>query len=570
MEITKKSPKAYGYLRVSSSDQEKKGNWIPGQKTSIKIEADRQWIEIVQFYEDGGISWKYQSRDWLDRMLNNLKKANKKWIKIQYIIVDDIDRLARDIDVRRFIKVSIKETGASIYSLKQHLEDTPENQMMETIVMWVKQYERENWSRRVRDRQRARMLDGFWVFNVPLWYMYTEAENKRGKIVVPDPNNFSIIKEWLNLLAKGVLHNKTSLHKFLQNSGIKSKYGNKIYKSFIDNLLKRENLIFYAWFIDFPKWDLRMIKAKHEPAISETDFYKLVEKLKIKWFYKEYSENFINERLPLRQILICSHCWAKMTGGPSKGNGGIYFYYMCNNSACSHRKKSFNSDKVHQSIESFLETLTLDNKYMKGFEIVMNHFWDKKQDIKKSLYQQKIERIEEIWKKISGLVQKCMNAFSPTLITSYEKEIINLEEEKKILEIEIESGSEEKQEYDFIHHFDRLKSIIQAPIGIWNMGQIELKRLMINTLFEGTLNYSKELGIQTTKIPLIYDIFNNDECDLYNIKSFIKQKSTLTVDQTVWVPISTYNLNQNVIMVGDTGFEPVASCTSSKRSSQLS
>jgi DNA invertase Pin-like site-specific DNA recombinase len=59
-------------------------------------------------------------------------------------MTDDIDRLARDIDVWRFVKTTIKLTGAVIYSLKQDLKDSPENQMFETIVMSVKQYEREN------------------------------------------------------------------------------------------------------------------------------------------------------------------------------------------------------------------------------------------------------------------------------------------------------------------------------------------------------------------------------------------------------------------------------------------
>jgi DNA invertase Pin-like site-specific DNA recombinase len=77
-------------------------------------------------------------------MIDDLKKVNKKGIVIKYIMVDDIDRAARDIDVWRFVKTAIKSTGASIYSLKQELKDTPENQMFETIVMSVKQYEREN------------------------------------------------------------------------------------------------------------------------------------------------------------------------------------------------------------------------------------------------------------------------------------------------------------------------------------------------------------------------------------------------------------------------------------------
>jgi len=77
-------------------------------------------------------------------MLDDLKKANKKEKTIDFIMIDDIDRLARDIDVWRFVKTAIKATKAKIYSLKQDLQDSPENQMFETIVMSVKQYEREN------------------------------------------------------------------------------------------------------------------------------------------------------------------------------------------------------------------------------------------------------------------------------------------------------------------------------------------------------------------------------------------------------------------------------------------
>jgi hypothetical protein len=62
------------------------------------------------------------------------------------------------------------------------------------------------------------MIDGFWVFNLPLGYKYVEAPDKHGKIVVPDPDSFPIIKEGLNLLAKGTIANKAQLHRFFQQS----------------------------------------------------------------------------------------------------------------------------------------------------------------------------------------------------------------------------------------------------------------------------------------------------------------------------------------------------------------
>ncbi|MCF7835254.1 recombinase family protein [Candidatus Gracilibacteria bacterium] len=565
MEETKKPLKAYGYLRVSSEEQAKTGNGINGQRTSIKLEAERRGIDIVEFYEDGGVSGKYQSREALDRMLDDLKKANKKEKTIDFVMTDDIDRIARDIDVWRFVKTAIKATKAKIYSLKQDLQDSPENQMFETIVMSVKQYERENGARRVKDRQRARMLDGFRVFHVPLGYKYAEAEDKRGKIVVADPDSFPVIKEGLSLLAKGILPNKAQLHKFFQRSGIKSKGGNKIYKSFVDHMLRKENLVFYAGIIDYAPRDLHMIKAKHPAAIDEATFYKLVAKFKIKGFYKTYTESFINEKLPLRQILICNHCGAKMTGNPSKGNGGMYFYYMCDNPACEYRKKSINGDKVHNAIEGFLQSLTMDDRYMKAFEVVIKHFWNHKQEIKQSLYQQKQQSVDEAKNKIDLLVKKCLTATSPALIDGYEKEILSLEDTKRSFEFELATATDIAQEDNFVEHFNRLKAIIQAPIGIWNMGQIDLKRMLINTLFERTLSYSKDVGIQTKKMPVIYSIFSkNGEKNMpYWLKCLYENlliSKNLHAVQTAGKSFINYALNNNFLMVGDIGLEPMTPC----------
>jgi DNA invertase Pin-like site-specific DNA recombinase len=86
------------------------------------------------------------SRKHLDELLRDLKELNKNPAKpeIQYVMVDDIDRMARDITVWVTKKVEIEATGAKILSLKQSLDDTPEAHLMETISMATKQYEREN------------------------------------------------------------------------------------------------------------------------------------------------------------------------------------------------------------------------------------------------------------------------------------------------------------------------------------------------------------------------------------------------------------------------------------------
>jgi hypothetical protein len=90
---------------------------------------------------------------------------------------------------------------------------------------------------------------------------------------------------------------------------------------------------------------------------------------------------------------------------------------MCTNPDCGCYKKSLNNKKIHHAIETFLATLTMDDKYMDAFESVMKYFWDHKQEVKESLCSQKQLSVLESKKRINLLVKKCMDATSPALIT---------------------------------------------------------------------------------------------------------------------------------------------------------
>jgi hypothetical protein len=137
---------------------------------------------------------------------------------------------------------------------------------------------------------------------------------------------------------------------------------------------------------------------------------------------------------------------------------------MCDNTACDYRRKSISGDKIHTTVETFLQSLTLDDRYMKAFEVVMKYFWNHKQEIKQSLYQQKQQSVDEAKNKIDLLVKKCLTATSPALIDGYEKEILALEDTKRSCEFELATATDIAQEDNFIEHFNRLKAIIQAPI----------------------------------------------------------------------------------------------------------
>ena len=131
----------YGYLRVSSDGQALYGNGLNWQKWAIEEYADHHGYYIENFYRDEWVSWSLASRKWLDAMIRDLKKANKNKNnpKIKHVIVDDIDRIARDIKIWLDKSEEIKSTWATIISLKQNVEDTPEWRLSTGITMLTKQ-----------------------------------------------------------------------------------------------------------------------------------------------------------------------------------------------------------------------------------------------------------------------------------------------------------------------------------------------------------------------------------------------------------------------------------------------
>ena len=495
----------YGYLRVSSDMQVTQWNWLNGQKWAIEDFADKHWYYIEKFYRDEWVSWKLASRKWLDEMLRDLKKANKNKNNptIKHIIVDDIDRVARDMKIWLDKSEEIKATGATIISLKQTVDDTPEGRLSTGVTMLTKQYERENNARRVVSRQKERLRDWYWCFSVPLWYKFEKDKQWWWKIIVPEEPAFSAMSEWLKLLANWTLPTLQSLVDYLNDREIVSKRWCRILKSFASRLMEPTLLCIYAWYITFRQWDIEMVKARHQPAITLEEFYKITNKYKVKWFYKEYSKNEISEKLPLRQVIRCSRCWWLLTWSTTKWNGGKYFYYFCAHRGCPYCRRSYNSDQIHKELETFLWGLTLNDAFMDCFKEVIDAVWKEKWAVEQNEKIAIERRIKKINSGVDLLVDKMAETQSDIIYNKFEEKITKLEEEKQLLQARL-SSSESSTLEDYMEKYDVLKAIMQNPIKIWKQSDIELKRLLISVIFDRTLSYSFKTGIQTKEIPLIY------------------------------------------------------------------
>ncbi len=494
------------YVRVSSETQIQNWNWLQWQETSCREFAKAKWIDVIQIFSDGGVSGKYLSREALDAMILYLKTENKNYTKISYVITDDIDRISRDVVNRWNLKTTIESTWVKLLSLKQNLDDTPEWKLQQNIVMSFKQYERENNARRVRDRQRSRMLNWYRPLYPQQWYKHIKWSDGK-KVLSFVEHDIMILKEAFELFASWFFVTKEDFRNYLRKQNFSTRKSKWVTRWFVDRILKESSLLFYAWYIDYKPWDVNMVEAKHEAIIDKSTVYRILDKINPKVLYKKYTYSDIDQKMPLRSVIVCESCWHPLTGWPSRSSTGRdYFYYSCRQQGCESYGKSFNADKVHKKFEDVLANMNIKKSVISLLEKVCLDFYNiKSKEIKQETVNYDKE-IKEVNKLIEQLEERILWTNDIKIIALYEKRLREYLDKKNILESSWES-IEEKLVFDPIKLFEETKSLLENPYSIWEESDIEDKRLLVKVLFNNKMSYWKISGLWTPEMSHIHRDF---------------------------------------------------------------
>ena len=83
--------KVIGYVRVSSEIQKEKDNSISNQKQSISDYCNRLGYELVEIFEDNGISGLNDNRGGLKELITKVKKG-----ECDGVVVYSLSRLGRN------------------------------------------------------------------------------------------------------------------------------------------------------------------------------------------------------------------------------------------------------------------------------------------------------------------------------------------------------------------------------------------------------------------------------------------------------------------------------------------
>jgi len=219
--------KVLGYIRVSSKMQSEKGYSMKNQLIKIKDYCKYMDYELVDVFEDNGISGMSVDKrggykEMVEFLVNN---------EIDGVVVYSLSRLGRRMkDVIEFMDL-LKKNDIKFFSIKENLNNEDKiGSLILNIMSSINEFEVENIRERIRDVKREKKKNGL-VYG-RLMYGY---DNVNGELVKNEVE-LKVIKRIKNLRSRGWSWRRISIK--LNEDGIRSKEGKIWYDGSLYNMMR--------------------------------------------------------------------------------------------------------------------------------------------------------------------------------------------------------------------------------------------------------------------------------------------------------------------------------------------
>ena len=397
------------YMRVSTEDQAREGFSLPEQKERLESFCKFKGYEIIDYYEDAGISAKTGNhRPEFERLKDDIKAK-----KINTIVALKLDRITRSIYDWENLMTFLDKNDAYLDCVNDEINTTSANgKMISRLLISVSQNEIERTSERTKVGLAGAIKSGHIPHIAPLGYKH---ENKT---LVIDYATKDVVVRIFELYSEGYSYQKISNlfneEKVLgkdnwRDSTIQTILENEIYKGDFVHGKRTKTPTYYENVVEpivsKELWeDCQVQKKKNSRSYQRTLTYLYLQKLK------------------------CPKC-GRVLGGKAttKKNGKPYFYYYCNDCKISFKENVIN-EYFNQFINELVEYDSVVNQFF--LPMIKQKFDEPKEKLEKELVKQneKLERIRkayingafelDVYKKETSIVETTINNLQNELDTT--------------------------------------------------------------------------------------------------------------------------------------------------------
>ena len=493
------------YCRVSDAKQKIDGHGLESQEVRCLDYAQRCGYDVVGVYKDdasGGVA----ERPAFAEMLAYLS-ANRK--KQHVVIVDDLNRVARSLDVHLLFRKKISEFGARFESPTMKFGDGADDRMVEMMLVNVAEYQRNKNAEQVRNRMWGRIMNGYWVFRAPLGYKYKKV-GAHGKILVPDEPIASILKTALEGYASGRFQTPVEVKRYLESEPDFPK-DTKEGEVRIQRIREWLTQFLYTGYVERPEWGIDLREGQHEGLITLQTFRKIQDRLagRVRHVAKAPVRKDLHEEMPLRGFVRCGDCDRPLTGGKTKGRNKYYVYYECQNKQCPSFRKSIRKDVIEGDFEKVLASARPSRALSNLAHAMLQDLWDHRQkqaaEHKTSLKRQ----VQEIEAKIESLVDRTLETSSAAMIARYEERLRDLKQEKAALAEKAALPAKPQQTFERTSR--TAMDFLSNPLKLWNSSRYKDKRAVLKLTFSDELRYKRNEGYRTANFSLPFKLLGDFE-----------------------------------------------------------
>ena len=356
----------------------KNGFSLPEQKERLEAFCKFKGYEIIDYYEDAGISAKTGNhRPEFERLKEDIKSK-----KINTIIALKLDRITRSIYDWENLITFLDENEAYLDCANDEVNTTTANgKMISRLLMSVSQNEIERTSERTKIGLSGAIKQGHIPHVTPLGYKRVD------KKLAIDYSTKDVVIRIFELYYAGYSYKKIS--NIFNEEKVLGK--DKWYDSTIVGIL--ENEIYKGDFVHGKKTKNPTYYKDVAPAIVSREMWEECQVQK-----KKNSRSYQRTLTYLYlQKLKCPKC-NRILGGKAttKKNGKAYFYYYCND--C---KIEFKENIINDYFNNFIDELTQYDSVVNQFFLPMikQKFDEPKEQLEKEIRNQnnKLDRIKKAY-----------------------------------------------------------------------------------------------------------------------------------------------------------------------------
>jgi site-specific DNA recombinase len=501
MQKSSKRLKALIYSRVSDRKQKTEGDGLESQEHRCRQHAAARGYDVeAVFLDDITGGGDFMKRKGMVALLHYLDEHPET----HYVVIfDDLKRFARDTMFHIKLRMEFAGRNVTLECLNFKFGDTPEEEFAETVIAASGQLERKQNARQTKQKMKACLERGYWVFGPPRGYHFIETA-ERGSFLVRKEPMASAIAEALEGFASGRFETQSEVQRFLQQD---SRYPNDpsggVHMSRVKEML---TCVLYTGYLELSGWKVGLTQAKHAPLISFESYQRIQRRLQ--GDAKVPARKDINEQFPLRNFILCGDCEKPLRSCFSRGRSDSYGYYLCQTRGCVSYGKSTRREKVEREFEGLLEDLRPTPQLFGIVKQMLRDVWDNllaASEIATTAVNAELLTIE---RQKEQLVTRILETDSPSLITAYEGRVKKLE--ARVIELNEKTRNRDRAPPNFDTELRTAMEFLGNPRKLWDSNRLEDKRAVLKMTFSTKVPYFRNEGFRTVNfsspIALLRDL----------------------------------------------------------------